>query len=176
MYNDPIRSQCRTCHDSTAVVACATLWTDQIIRIVITTTWIFTRFHWLAPQPLVTRVPGDSSCVVAHTAPQLPTSGQLCEALAQLSDPPPLRPTECVWWPASSLTHCCGQPTTEQHQLAQPGHLQLQVEPHILYRLHIACVLWKIPTRPEQHGQKSCCPMDNMTSEFMLHSSNQKLP
>ena len=41
---DSSRSQICTCHDSSAVVACAKLWPDQVIIFHITVTYIFTRF------------------------------------------------------------------------------------------------------------------------------------
>ena len=58
-YNDPIKSQFCTCHDSSAVVACATLWLDWIIRIKIRANIIFMRFQSGARKSLVTWSPGD---------------------------------------------------------------------------------------------------------------------
>ena len=43
--NDPIRSQFCTCHDSWAVMACAKLWPDCVIKIRITSHQIFTIFQ-----------------------------------------------------------------------------------------------------------------------------------
>ena len=50
---DEFRSQFYTCHDSWAVVTCANLWPDWIIRIEIRASWIFTRFQWWAHRVFV---------------------------------------------------------------------------------------------------------------------------
>ena len=55
--NDQIRSQFCTCHDSLAVVTCAKLWPDWIIRIKINAKRVFTRFQPWAHKSLVRRVP-----------------------------------------------------------------------------------------------------------------------
>ena len=49
--DDPIKSQFCTCHDSWAVVTCANLWADGIIRIVVTSRIIFERFQLWAHKP-----------------------------------------------------------------------------------------------------------------------------
>ena len=56
--NDQIRSQFCTCHDSSAVVACAKLWYGLIIRNTIPTRRIFTRFQLWAHKMFVRWVPG----------------------------------------------------------------------------------------------------------------------
>ena len=56
--NKPIRSQICTCHDSSAVMACAKLWPDIINCLHVRARHIFTRFGLWAHKMLVKHVPG----------------------------------------------------------------------------------------------------------------------
>ena len=51
IYNDLIRSQFCTCHDSLAVMTCANLWPDSIITIIIITKWSLSRFQLRTNKP-----------------------------------------------------------------------------------------------------------------------------
>ena len=53
MNNYPIRSQFCTCHDSWAVVTCANLWPDWVIRIQFESKQIFMKFQLWAHGPFV---------------------------------------------------------------------------------------------------------------------------
>ena len=53
-----VKSQICTCHDSWAVVACAKLWPDWIIRIQTKPKGIFSRFQWWADKCFVRKVLG----------------------------------------------------------------------------------------------------------------------
>ena len=57
IMNHQIRSQFCICHDSSAVMACAKLWTDMIIRNKITLRRIFVRFQLRAHSPIVKQNP-----------------------------------------------------------------------------------------------------------------------
>ena len=61
-FDNPIRSQICTCHDSSAVVTCAKLWPDWMINLTVWTTWFFTRFGQWAHKPCVEWVPGSQRC------------------------------------------------------------------------------------------------------------------
>ena len=50
--DDPISSQFCTCHDSSAVMTCAKVWTDLIFIFQSTATWILTRFGLWAQKTL----------------------------------------------------------------------------------------------------------------------------
>ena len=56
---DLIRSQFCTCHDSLAVMACTNLWSDWMIKIIITTKNIYERFQLWAHKPFVKWIPGQ---------------------------------------------------------------------------------------------------------------------
>ena len=58
--NHPIRSQFYTCHDSSAVVACAKLWADMKIIFHQNNTHFFMRFEIWPHNPVVEWVPGTT--------------------------------------------------------------------------------------------------------------------
>ena len=60
-FDNSIRFQFCTCHDSSAVMACAKLWPDLIIKFHKRARQIFTRYGLWAHKPLVKRVPGPNS-------------------------------------------------------------------------------------------------------------------
>ena len=64
--DDPIRSQICACHDSWAVMTCAKLWSDWIIIIHVTGTWMFARFGLWAHKRVVSWVLVHSQADTYH--------------------------------------------------------------------------------------------------------------
>ena len=69
---DQISSQIYTCHDSSAVMACANLWPDWIVEIEIRAKTIFTRFQLWADKCFVKWVPGAFKLVPNTNLQSLP--------------------------------------------------------------------------------------------------------
>ena len=93
-FIDPIRSQICSCHDSSAVVSCASLWPDMTIIYYLRMTLIFKRLNHDLMYPLWN---GYTIDVPPNGLEPLPNFGRFTGALAQAAGGHIVSPHLDVW-------------------------------------------------------------------------------